>query len=227
MPSAPPARVSSISEFSTVAGCSFAASCAVAVRLETHRVDGAVDLRLTEDLLDLVLRVALRHVDGLAAEAAGLREPFLVEVADDHDGGAEQLRRGGRGEADRAGAGDVDGRAGGRPRPCSSRGSRSGRCPTAWPGRGSSPSPGRGRGTSGSSSRRTGPGRSSPDRRPSAHVDVAVRRAGPVGVHVQADAGLALLAVATAAAGDVERHADHVADLEELDVPAPSPRSPR
>src|SRR5207248_3590473 len=37
---------------------------------------------------------------------------------------------------------------------------------------------------------------------------------------VQANPGLALLAVATPAAGDVERHRDEVAFLDELDVPA-------
>ena len=65
-----------------------------------------------EDLLDLVLRVALGDVDGLAAEAAGLGEALRDEVADDDDGGAQQLRAGRGGEADRARAGDVDGRAG-------------------------------------------------------------------------------------------------------------------
>ena len=88
MPRAPPARVTSISELSTWPGASASASCAVPAGLEADRVDGAVDLRLAEDLLDLVLRVALGHVDGLAAEAAGLRESVGVEVADDHDGGA-------------------------------------------------------------------------------------------------------------------------------------------
>jgi hypothetical protein len=53
---------------------------------------------------------------------------------------------------------------------------------------------------------------------PTTHVDVAVGAAGAVGVHVEADAGLAFLAVATAAAGDVERHRDDVADLDELHV---------
>ena len=53
---------------------------------------------------------------------------------------------------------------------------------------------------------------------PAAHVHVSVGRAGTVGVDVQADAGLALLAVPAAAAGDVERGADQVADLDELDV---------
>ncbi len=51
---------------------------------------------------------------------------------------------------------------------------------------------------------------------PSAHVDVAVRRAGAVGVDVQAHAGVAGLAHAAAAAGDVERHRAEVALLDEL-----------
>ncbi len=55
---------------------------------------------------------------------------------------------------------------------------------------------------------------------PAAHVDVAVGAAGSVGIDVQADAGLALLAVAAAAARDVEGHRDDVADLDELDVGA-------
>ena len=55
---------------------------------------------------------------------------------------------------------------------------------------------------------------------PAAHVDIAVSRAGPRRIHVQADAGLAFLAVAAAAAGDVERHRHQVADLDEFDVAA-------
>ena len=55
---------------------------------------------------------------------------------------------------------------------------------------------------------------------PAAHVDVAVRRAGPGGIHVQADAGFSFLAVAAAAAGDVERHGDDVALLDEQHVAA-------
>src|SRR5581483_10977922 len=53
---------------------------------------------------------------------------------------------------------------------------------------------------------------------PSAHVDVAVGGARPRGIHVQADAGLAFLAVAAAAAGDVEGHRTQVADFDELDI---------
>ena len=53
---------------------------------------------------------------------------------------------------------------------------------------------------------------------PSSHVDIAVRRPRAGRVHVQADAGLALLAVAAAAAGDVEGHRNEVAHFHELDV---------
>src|SRR6202012_3191728 len=54
---------------------------------------------------------------------------------------------------------------------------------------------------------------------PAAHVHVAVGRARPVRVDVEADAGLAFLAVLAPPAGDVERHAGQGADLDELDVP--------
>jgi hypothetical protein len=53
---------------------------------------------------------------------------------------------------------------------------------------------------------------------PAAHVHIPVGGARSFGVGVQADAGLPLLAVATASAGDVERHRDEIADLDELDV---------
>src|SRR5262249_28065368 len=53
---------------------------------------------------------------------------------------------------------------------------------------------------------------------PSAHVHVAVRRAWAGGIHVEADAGPAFLAVAAAPARNVEGHRDDVADLDELDV---------
>ena len=46
----------------------------------------------TEDLLDLVLRIPLGDVDGLAAETLGLGEALRDHVADDHHRGAEQLR---------------------------------------------------------------------------------------------------------------------------------------
>ena len=53
---------------------------------------------------------------------------------------------------------------------------------------------------------------------PAAHVHIAVCGARPVGIDVQADAGVALLAVPTAPAGDVERHRAEVALLDELDA---------
>ena len=84
----------------------------MAARLEADGVDGGVDLGHAEDLLDLVLRVALREVDGLAAEAARLRQTLGNHVADDDHRRAQQLRRVRRGESDGAGAGDVHGRAG-------------------------------------------------------------------------------------------------------------------
>ena len=115
MPSLPAARVTSISELSTTAGCS---SPTVALGLEADRVDAAVDLGHAEDLLDLVgdRRVG-GDVDRLAAERARLLQPLRVRVADDHHRGAEQLRGVRGGQPDRAGAGDVDASSRCRPRP--------------------------------------------------------------------------------------------------------------
>ena len=84
----------------------------MAAGLEADGVHGRVDLGHAEDLLDLILGVALGDVDGLAAEAARLRQALGDQVADDHDRRAEQLRRVGRRQADRARAGDVHRRAG-------------------------------------------------------------------------------------------------------------------
>jgi hypothetical protein len=58
--------------------------------VEADGGDRAVDLGNPEDLLDLLTRIALRDVDGLGAEAAGLGQSFGVHVAHDHGGGAEQ-----------------------------------------------------------------------------------------------------------------------------------------
>ena len=49
---------------------------AVAAGLEADRVDTAVDLGYAEDLVDLLRRVALREVDGLASEAGRLLQPM-------------------------------------------------------------------------------------------------------------------------------------------------------
>ena len=55
---------------------------------------------------------------------------------------------------------------------------------------------------------------------PAAHVDVAIGRAGTVGVHVQANARVAGLAHAATAARDVEGHRAEIALLDELDARA-------
>src|SRR4029450_3314684 len=140
--------------------------------------------------------------------------------ADDDHGRAQQVGRGGAGQPDRPGAGDVDGRPGGHP----------GRPGAVVPGREDVGQHGQvtdllhglvlvreleqvpvgvGHGhVLGLAAK------------PAAHVDVAVGGAGPGRVDVLADAGVALLAVAAAPAGDVEGDADQVADLDELDVAA-------
>ena len=95
MPSLPAGLVSSMIELSTVAGSSTAGLLAVAARLEADGVHGAVHLRHAEDLLDLVLGLALGDVDRLAAERARLLQPLGNQVADDDHRGAQQLRASG------------------------------------------------------------------------------------------------------------------------------------
>ena len=191
---------------------------AVPSSLEADRVDSAVDLGHTEDLLDLILRVALRHIDRLAAEAARLGEPILVEIADDDTGRSEQMRRGGRGDSDGTCTGDVDRRTHTDP----------GADRTVEPG-----------GEDVREHREVedllhrlvlvrelqevpiGVGHEhilglTAD--PTAHIDIPVGRARTIGIDVEADAGLAFPAVPAATAGDVERHRDEVADLDELDI---------
>ena len=85
MPILPPARVTSMTVFRTVAGASPAPF--VPTGFEADGVNRRVHLGLSDDLCDLLLHIALRNVDRLAAEAAGLGQPFGVEVADDHDRG--------------------------------------------------------------------------------------------------------------------------------------------
>jgi hypothetical protein len=50
---------------------------------------------------------AAGDIDGLAANAARLRQALRVEIADDHAGGAEKLRAGRCSKADGTGASDV------------------------------------------------------------------------------------------------------------------------
>src|SRR5690606_29932736 len=187
----------------------------------TDRVDRAVDLVRAEDLRDLVLQGGvLGDVDGLAAERAGLFEALPVEVPDDHDRGAEQLRGVGGGEPDRPRARDVHRRPGGDAR-------------------------GVGAVVAGGEDVRqhgqvedllhglvavrelqaveVGEGHHHVlglPAFPAAHVDVAVGRPGAARVDVEADPRLPLPAVAAPPAGDVERDRDDVPDVQELDVVA-------
>src|SRR5262249_25026004 len=53
---------------------------------------------------------------------------------------------------------------------------------------------------------------------PSAHIDVAIGRAGTSRVHRETDTGLAFAAIAATSAGNVEGNGDDVALFQELDV---------
>src|SRR5438270_9221398 len=81
----------------------------MAARLEAHAIDGRIDHRLTNDLLDLLSQGSVfAYVDGLAAETPGLREALGNHVADHDHGRAEKLSADGTREPDRAGTRDVD-----------------------------------------------------------------------------------------------------------------------
>ena len=47
---------------------------------EADRINRSIDFRHAQDLLDLILRLSLGDVDGLAAEAPRLREPLRDQV---------------------------------------------------------------------------------------------------------------------------------------------------
>ncbi len=109
----PPARAISCSEFSTVCGLFLTRVGAVAAGFETDAIDGAVNNRLAEDLVDGTRQVAgLAEVDDFATEALGLGQTLGNHVADDDHRGSEQLRTGGGGETDGTRARDVDGGTG-------------------------------------------------------------------------------------------------------------------
>jgi hypothetical protein len=55
---------------------------------------------------------------------------------------------------------------------------------------------------------------------PAAHVDITVGRSRARWIHIQANAGLAFLAIGATSAGDVERHAANIPLLDELDIAA-------
>ena len=219
MPSAPPAAVTSISEFSTVAGASCARIRGRGRAPRSRRRRRRSRPRERPRSCSIWSRGSpFADVDGLAAEATRLREALVVQVADDHDGGAEQLRAGRGGEPHGPGPGDVD-------RGADAHAGRDGAVEAGGEDVGEH------RQVQDLLQRLVAVGelQQVPVRvrhqhvlglaaDPAAHVDVAVGAAGAVGVDVQADAGLALLAVAAAAAGDVEGHGDDVADLDEFDV---------
>src|SRR5215218_6974415 len=203
-------------------GLALGALLAVAAGLEADAVDGRVDLAgAAQDLLQGTADiVGLRQVDGLAAEAGRLGQPVGVQVADDDHGRAQQMRRGGTGQPDRAGPGDIDRRAGGHP----------GRHRAVVAGREDFRQHGQvldlGHGLVAVGELEQVPvgvgdghvlGLAA---QPAAHVDIAVGGPGPCRVDVLTHAGVALLAVTAAPTGDVERHADQVTLLDELDVPA-------
>ena len=79
------------------------------VGFETHRVDSTVHHGHAQEVLDQLGGITLRDVDRLAAETSCLGETFLLEVADDHHRGTQQLSRDRRRQTDGAGPGDVDG----------------------------------------------------------------------------------------------------------------------
>src|SRR5579859_603113 len=73
----------------------FTCTSAMTARLKADTVDGSIDLRLAEDLLDLVRKLAtLREIDGFTAETACLLKSLFDHIADDDNRGAKQLRGG-------------------------------------------------------------------------------------------------------------------------------------
>src|ERR1700730_4349504 len=192
----------------------------MALRFKADAVGRGVDLWHSEDLLDLVWHLALGDVHRLAAEAARLREALGNEIAHDDHGRAQELRRVRTGQAHRPAAGDVDGGTGADTR----------RVGAVEPGREDVREHGQvedllhrlvlvrelqqvpvGVGDHDVLSLATNP---------APHVDVAVCGTRALGVHIEADSGLALLAVAAPATGDVEGHRAEVALFDELDVAA-------
>src|SRR2546425_9285009 len=178
----------------------------MAAGLEADAVDRRVDLRHPEELLDLVRDIPLGDVDGLAAEAAGLGQALGNEIAHDNHGRAQELGRVRTGQAHRPRPRDVDGRtradAGGvgavetgrkdvgehgQVEDLLHRLALVGELEQVPVGVGNHhvfcvPAD------------------------PATHVYVAVGGTGALRVDVEADAGLAFLAVPAAATGDVEGH---------------------
>src|SRR5688572_3297712 len=71
----------------------------MAAGLETDAIDGAIDLRDAEDLGDLVRqRSVLTKIDDFTTEGAGLRQALWDHVANDDDGGAQEMTGCGAGQ---------------------------------------------------------------------------------------------------------------------------------
>ena len=189
--------------------------------LEADRIHGGINDGLTGDLGDLVGEGGTAaQVHGLASEAPRLGQSIRDQVPDDDDRRPQELRRVGRRQADRSGSRHVDGRAG--------RHAGGRRAVVAG----------------GEDVRQH---REVPDllegliavgkleqvevrerdhhvlglpADPAAHVDVAVCRARPRRIDVEADTRLAFVAHPAPPAGDVERHRADVARFHEQDVVA-------
>ena len=167
------------------------------------------------------LRLRTRaKVDRLEPDFLGVGETLPVHVADQHDRGTQNARGGGRCHADRPRSGDIHGR------------------PDADLGRDRTVKSGR---------QDVGQASQIADlferlslirefqavevgvrhhdvfgltADPPAQIDITVSAAGALGVDVQADVGMARATGAAAAASDIERNRDEIADAEVFDVAA-------
>jgi hypothetical protein len=194
-------------------------SAAAATGFKANAVDSRVNFWSAEDLEDLVGdREIPGNIDGFATKRSGVGETFLVVVADDHAGSAEELARRSRGKADWTGTCNVDG--------------------GAWANVGLDGAVESSR----EDVRQSGQAsnlfhglvlvwelqqvkvgvwdhdvlRLSTD--PTAHIDVAVGSAWPSWVDVEADASVSGFAHRAPTASNVERDGAEVALLDELDV---------
>ncbi len=194
---------------------------AMATRFEAYAVNRAVDFRLAQQGGDLLVQRSIqRQVGDLETLRLGVSQTGRVEVTDDDHCSAQQARRSGSRQTDRAGASDVH-RA-------------------AWADAGGN----RAVVASGQDVRQAGQIADLFHRLvaigqleqvevgvgdqhvfglaagPVTHVDIAVSTAGTRRVDGQADAGVLFLTGTATAAGNVERNRDQVADLQVLDIAA-------
>src|SRR5471032_2003653 len=194
---------------------------AVATGFEARRIDGAVNFGLAQQCGDLFMqRRVFGQVGNFKALRLGVCQADRVDVADDHHSGAQQPRRSGRGQANRAGAGDIH-------RAARTNASGDGAVIAGWQDVGEAGQVAnflhglvavrqfqqvevgvRHQHVFGLAAG------------PVAHVDITVCTTGTGRVDGQAHAGVLFLARAAAAACDVERYRDQVADFQVFDVAA-------